>query len=144
VKIALSVGRSYSAVDEEERTGLSLACERDDWEVALPIVKLLLAKRFAPSMTNEDGWNALHWAARYSSAQVVSLLLQKMQKRVNVRTNDRDSALSLCCARCDEEAVKVALVLLDLGADIESIEGDYSQTPLLTVCFSVPNWLHCC
>jgi ankyrin repeat protein len=80
VKSALTSGGSIVATDEDERGGLSLACRREDWEVALPIVKLLLAKRFAPSMTDERGWNALHIAARSSSAEVVSLLLQKMQK----------------------------------------------------------------
>jgi hypothetical protein len=32
--------------------------------------------------------------------------------------------------------VKVARVLLDAGAAIESVEGDFSRTPLLTACIS--------
>jgi ankyrin repeat protein len=133
VKAALTGGGSNFAANEEERTGLSFACEREDWEVALPIVKLLLAKRFAPSMPDQDGWNALHFAARFSCSEVVSLLLQKMRKLVINITNDRDSALSLCCHRDDEEAVEVARVLLDAGADVESGEAEYFQI-LLVAC----------
>jgi hypothetical protein len=52
VKAALRDGGSALGETEEGRTGLSLACERDDWEGALPVVKLLLAKRFSPSTPN--------------------------------------------------------------------------------------------
>jgi ankyrin repeat protein len=134
VKAALTGGGSIVATDEEESTGLSLACDRRDWDVALPIVKLLLANRFGPSMTDEDGWNALHCAARSSSAEVVALLLRKMRKLVNNITNNRDSALSLYCVRDDEEAVNVARLLLDAGADLETVEAEYSRTPLLVAC----------
>jgi ankyrin repeat protein len=134
IEAALTNGASNNATTAKGLAGLSLACRREDWEVARPIVKLLLAKRFAPSMTDHNGFNALHVAARYSSAEVVALLLGKMQKNINAVTNDRYSALSLCCIRCDEEAVKVARALLDAGADIESVEADFSRTPLLLAC----------
>jgi ankyrin repeat protein len=134
VKSALTSGGSAVATNESGRTGLSLACERDDWEVALPIVKLLLAKRSAPSTTDEDGWNALHSAARCSSAEVVALVLGKMRKMINIVINNRYSALSLCCLRLDEEVMKVARALLKAGADIESVEAENSRTPLLVAC----------
>jgi ankyrin repeat protein len=132
---AVLTGRgSIVAAREDGTTGLSLACRRKDWDVALPIVKLLLANRFAPSMTDQNGYNALHVAVGYSSAEVAVRLLRKMQKNINTPTNNRYSALTLCCFRHDEEAVKVARVLLDAGADIESVEGNFSRTPLLVAC----------
>jgi ankyrin repeat protein len=127
VEAAFRDGGSIVAAREDGTTGLGLACEREDWEVAWPIVKLLLAKRFAPSMMNEDGYNALHMAAGFSSAEVAALLLGKMQKMVNIPTKLR-SALALCCFRYEEEAVKVARVLLDAG--------NYSRTPLLVACLN--------
>jgi hypothetical protein len=125
-----------NSIDEKGRTGLSVACCRDEgWEFSLPIVKLLLGKRFAPLMTDQNGWNALHCAARYSSAQVVAVLLQKMHNNMcNNRTHNGFSALTLCCLRDDEEAVNVARVLLDAGADIECVEAEWSRTPLLVAC----------
>jgi hypothetical protein len=116
VESALTGGDLFGATEEDGRTGLCLGCGRLDWDVALPIVKLLLPKPPASSMADQDGWkagwNALHFAALASSAEVVSFLLRKMQSLINVRTIDsRDaSALPLCCIRCDEKAVKVARV----------------------------------
>jgi ankyrin repeat protein len=136
IEVALRNVASINATTAKGETGLSRACCRKNWEAALPIVKLLLAKRFAPSMINEEELNALHCAARLSSAKVVALLLGKMQKNINTVTNKRYSALSLCCIRFDEEAVVVARVLLDAAADIESVEGDFSRTPLLLACLN--------
>jgi ankyrin repeat protein len=82
IEAALTGGASINATTAKGATELSLACEREDWELALPIVKLLLAKRFAPSIMNQNGWNGLHFAARLSSAEVVGLLLGKMRTTI--------------------------------------------------------------
>ncbi len=99
IEAALKDGASINATTAKGGTGLSLACERTDWEVALLIVKLLLAKRFAPSMMNQNGWNALHVAVRHSSAGLVAVVLGKMQTTIKVLTNTRYSALALYCIR---------------------------------------------
>jgi hypothetical protein len=54
VKKALTNGGSINAVNSFGRNGLSLACEREDWNVAAQIVKFLLSKRFLPSVC--DSW----------------------------------------------------------------------------------------
>jgi ankyrin repeat protein len=77
VKKALANGGSNNAVDEKGRNGLSLACRREDWSVALQVVKFLLSKRCLPSVPDKDGDNAVHYAAWCSSAEVMKLLLEK-------------------------------------------------------------------
>jgi hypothetical protein len=132
VNAALTGGGSIVATDNEERTGLSFACARDDWEVALSIVKLLLANDLSPQdRTNTNGM---------LFTLLLDFLPQKLWlffwKDVNIHSLKQQSALLLCCIRCDEEAVDVALVLLDAGADIESVEAQNSRTPLLVACLN--------
>jgi hypothetical protein len=136
VEAALANGVSINAVDEFGNTGLSFACWRDDWEVSLPVVQLLLARCCATSQLDNLGRNCLHVAAERSPAAIVSLLLLEMQSLVNAQTFAQKSALALCCRRCDEEAAEVARVLLVAGADLESVEGDSLCTPLLAACRS--------
>jgi hypothetical protein len=76
VQAALAAGASVFAQNNTGRTGLSLVCERQDWNVAFEIITYLLRKRCLPSVPDRGGYNALHIAAFYSSFEVVSLLLE--------------------------------------------------------------------
>jgi ankyrin repeat protein len=136
VKKALTNEGFVNAVDEDGRNGLSLACRREDWSVAVLIVKLLLSKRFLPSVPNEDGCNAVHYAATFSSAEVMKLLLEKHASLVLTKSNDGNwTPLGLLCEnRFDDEAVPVASLLLDHGANIEQVCGEHDHTPLLLAC----------
>ena len=44
--------------------------------------------------------------------------------------------LKLCCLRVDEEAARVAALLLDHGANLEVVGGEWDRTPLLDACRS--------
>jgi ankyrin repeat protein len=137
VKKALANGGFVNAVDEEGSNGLSLACRRDDWNVAAQIVKLLLNKRFLPSVCDTNGWNAVHYAARYSSAEVMKLLLEKHASLVHTKSNKQNwtPLCLLCNNRFDDEAVRVASLLLDHGAKINQVCGEFDDTPLLLACW---------
>jgi ankyrin repeat protein len=52
VSAALDAGASINAMESSGRTGLLLACARRNWEIAKPIVELLLKKR---SLANVPG-----------------------------------------------------------------------------------------
>lgn len=135
VKKALTNGGSINAINSFGRNGLALACERDDWSVAPQIVKFLLSKRFLPSVPDKDGCNAVHFAAKCSSAQVMKLLLEKHATLVNILSLHKWTPLGLLCSnRFDDEAVRVASLLLDHGANMEQVCGDYDNTPLLLAC----------
>jgi ankyrin repeat protein len=78
---------------------------------------------------------AIHYAALWSSSAVVTLLLEA-KSRVDPRDEDNETPLNLCCGRrSDEEAVKIARVLLDRGAQIEH-RGLLQMTPLLEASIS--------
>jgi ankyrin repeat protein len=129
VRAALSSGANSSCVDEDLLSPLMLACCRqDDWAVAEDVVRELLSFGAAVNSCNDEGWMAIHYAARWSSCAVVTLLL-KAKSRVDPRDEDNNTPL-LCCERSDEEAVKIARVLLDRGAQVEHC-GRRQRTSLL-------------
>ena len=92
VKKALRSGGSINAVNKDGKNGLSLACRRDDWDVAEPIVKFLLSKRCQPLVPDKDAWNAFHFAARFSSAAIMRLLLDAsanvIKASIDVKTTE--------------------------------------------------------
>jgi ankyrin repeat protein len=136
VKKALANGGSINSVDKIGKNGLSLACEREDWSVAAQIVKFLLSKRFSAAMADNDGANAAHYAAKYSSAKLMKLLLETNVSLVHSKLYEENwTPLCLLCSnRFDDEAVRVASLLLDHGANIEQVCGKRDDTPLLLAC----------
>jgi ankyrin repeat protein len=135
VKKAFTKGGSINSVNICGRNGLSFACGRQDWNVAAQIVKCLLSKRLLPSVCDSNGWNAVHIAAKYSSAEVTKLLLENSASLLRSLTNDKWTPLCLLCEkRFDDEAVRVASLLLDHGANIEQVCSEFDHTPLLVAC----------
>jgi ankyrin repeat protein len=137
VKKALTNGGSINTVNSFGRNGLSFACRRlVDWNVAAQIV-FLLSKRCLPGLLDSQGFNAVHVAANYSSAEVMKLLLEKHASLVHSKSNEGNwTPLCLLCEnRFDDEAVRVASVLLDHGANVEQVCSDFDNTPLLLACW---------
>jgi hypothetical protein len=130
VRAALSSGANSSCVDKGLSSPLMWACSReDDWAVAEDIVRELLSCGAAVNTCDVEGWMAIHFAALWSSSAVVTLLLQA-KSLVDPRSKHNNTPLHLCCQRSDEEAVKIARVLLDHGAQIEH-RGQLQRTSLL-------------
>jgi hypothetical protein len=92
---------------------------------------LLAAGAFVDACT-EGMVMAIHVAASSSTGAVVELLLEA-RSLVDPRDVDNNTPLRLCCCRDDDEAVKIARVLLDRGAKVNH-RDQLSYTPLLVAC----------
>ncbi len=135
VRAALSGGAIVNCVDETLSSPLMWACCReDDWAVAEDIVRELLSCGAVVNSCDRDLLLPLHCAARWSSCTVVTLLLEA-KSVVDPRDKDNDTPLIACSWRSDEEAVKIARVLLGRGAQIEH-HGLLQRTPLLEASIS--------
>ncbi len=129
LRAALSSG-AKSCVDENLSSPLIRACRRqDEWAVAEDIVRKLLSCAAVVISCDGGGWMAIHYATLFSSSAVVTLLLQA-KSLVDPRSKRNNAPLNVSCLRSDEEAVKIARVLLDRGAQIEH-RGRRQRTPLL-------------
>ncbi len=130
VKRTLRAGAFVNAQDEDGNSALILACLREDQEHTLEIVKFLLSKRCSPSLLDKKGRNAVHFAAKHASPEVMKLLLSKEPHLSRSYDNIRLTPLGCVCRfRFDDDGVRMAELLLDAGADIEQGEDDW--TPLL-------------
>ncbi len=135
VKRTLRAGASINAQNEIRNSALILACQREEYgrEGTLEIVKFLLSKRCLVSASNTVGRNAVHMAAWYASAEVMKALLSKEPHLSQVKSIKGWTPLAYVCRlRFDDDAVRIAELLLDAGADIE--QGDNDWTPLLRAC----------
>jgi ankyrin repeat protein len=147
VKKALANGGFVNAVDKLGRGGLSLACQRADWSVSAQIVKFLLGKRFFPSVCDSFGYIAIHFAAKCSSAEVMKLLLEKHTSLVHATTFEGNwTPLCLLCEkRFDDEAVRVASVLLGHRANINQVCGYFDVLHFCLLVGMVEQiWCRCC
>ena len=79
VKRTLRAGAFINAQNEHGNSALIFACLREKYgrEGTLEIVKVLLSKRCLISTPNKEGRNAVHFAARYASSEVMKVLLSK-------------------------------------------------------------------
>jgi ankyrin repeat protein len=130
VRAALSSGANVNCTDSKGLSPLMWACKRDDdWTVAESIVRELLSA--GAVVCQVDDWQrmAIHFAAACSSRAVVTMLLEA-KSPVDPPGSDDDTPLLWCCVRNDEEALEIARVLLDRGADVKQKDQDNS-TPLL-------------
>ncbi len=135
VKRTLRAGASINAQDDDGNSALICAClrEKDGREGTLEIVKFLLSKRCLVSATNEWGRNAVSVAAQHASPEVMKVLLSKEPYLSRSKDHVNWTPLAFVCRyRFDDDAVRIAELLLDAGADIE--QGDNDWTPLLFAC----------
>ncbi len=134
VKRTLRAGASNIAQNEYGDSVLNLACLREkfDRKGTMEIVKFLLSKRCTPTMIDKEGQNAVHIAARHASFEVMKLLLSKEPHLSRSKDHDNWTPLGFVCRfRFDDDAVRIAEMLLDAGADIEQASD---WTPLLLAC----------
>jgi ankyrin repeat protein len=97
---------------------LLLACKNEDYEAAEEIVTYLIRKcKILMHASDNSQGSALHYAAKYSSAKICEILIDN-GCNVNGRTDTLSTPLMLCCERIDEEAWKVAKLLIERGADV--------------------------
>lgn len=100
-------------------TPLMNACMNPNWKEAEQMVVLLLDMGALYNVYAKDGATPLHFAAFYSSANVVSILL-KAGHYVDYKTNDKGStALLLAAGRRDTEGTKIAKMLLENKASMD-------------------------
>ena len=134
-KRTLRAGASINAQNDDGDSALILACQREKYgrEGTFEIVKFLLGKRCLVAAPNKKGQNAVHFAAQHASAEVMKLLLSKEPHLCQSHDKNRWTSLGYVCRyRFDDDAVRIAELLLDAGADIE--QGHNDLTPLLLVC----------
>jgi ankyrin repeat protein len=119
VKAVLERGADLFHCDEEESNALHFACQNEDYAAGEEIVKYLIKKhKFLLRGIDDEHWTALHYAARYSSAKICEILIDNGCD-VNGLTKCLDTPLTNCCGdRIDEEALKVAKLLIERGADL--------------------------
>ena len=94
---------SYSKVDvnlrnDEQETALMYACQNN-----LPdVVRAMLDKKGIEvnlSLQDEDGDSALHWATLAKSSDAALALLSSSKVEVNLRNNNKETALMKACAQ---------------------------------------------
>ena len=132
VKRTLRVGASINAQNGKGNSALMFACFREKCGRGgtLEIVKFLLSKRCSPCLMDPAGVNAIHVAAAHASAEVMKLLLSKEPHLSLSKDHHNWTPLGFVCRfRFDDDAVRIAEMLLDAGADME--QGDNDWTPLL-------------
>ncbi len=134
VKRTLRAGASINAQNKKGNSALMFACFREKCgRGTLEIVKFLLSKRCSPCLMDPAGVNAIHVAAAHASAEVMKLLLSKEPHLSLSKDHQNWTPLGFVCRfRFDDDAVRIAEMLLDAGADME--QGDNDWTPLLRAC----------
>jgi ankyrin repeat protein len=110
VEEALKIGADIGAQDEEGRTALHWATERDDLE----IVKCLLENGADPNSMTYEGLTILHIAAQRGRSKVVDFLLERTLVDLNCGAFDGRTPLHLAV---ESDQVEVTETLLRFGAD---------------------------
>jgi hypothetical protein len=96
------------------------------------VVYLIKKQKGLLRMIDDQHWTALHYAARYSSAKICEILIDNGSS-VNGITEEHDTHLILCCNRTGSEALKIAKLLIERGADL-SEKSKSGATPLHFAC----------
>ncbi|KAF5620256.1 ankyrin repeat-containing protein [Fusarium sp. NRRL 52700] len=123
VRVLCVEGAQVNAVDDSKRTAMSWAAARGNEET----LQLLLDAGADVQSNDTEFWRTpLHWAATRNRPKNVSLLLQH---GAAIEAIDGSSKTPLCLASQDGYAAVVE-VLLNNGADIETLHPKYAQTPL--------------
>ena len=116
IEYLLSLGMTVNMTDKSGRTPLMCACLKAG---RLDKVKRLLELGADIQQLDYDGWSALHFAARYSSPEIIEYLLS-LGMTVNMTSKTGQTPLMCACLKAGRlDNIKR---LLELGADIQQLE----------------------
>jgi len=126
VAFLLEHGADPNIPNHNGLTPLEHACGRDK-SVALPLVKLLLARGAEVNHTNRDGGGLgpLDWAVSSDNTELVKLLLEHGAD-ARAKSKHGETALHSAASRGDTE---IAAMLIERGADVNA-EISGGTTPL--------------
>ena len=124
LKLLVEHGAHVDACDIERWTPLHEAVKTGDENIA--ILKYLIDEcKVQVGAVDDDGWTALHVAARFSSCKAVDILIDAGCD-VNAMTEDKETPLLLASAQAS--SAPVLRSLLERGADL-SLHCDTPLTP---------------
>jgi uncharacterized protein len=149
VEALLKAGADPNAAFGDGETALMTAARTG----SVDAVKMLLT--FGAKVNTQEAWRgqtALMWAAAENHAAVVKLLIE-LRADVNARSirydfpkltggnggiiHDRsEGGLTAIFFAARQGAIEAAELLIDAGADLRAIEGQYGFTPLQTAIFN--------
>ena len=112
-------------------TPLLLATRKETKE-SVTIMKTLLMNGAKPWATNNNGNNALHWAAHLGRLDVIEWLLGEDDLVVNEPNDDGLTPLMLA-AKSGKEAA-IAILIEKADANYEMVEPNFGRTPLEMAC----------
>ena len=117
IKYLLSVGMTVNMTDKSGQTPLMCACYKGG---RLDNIKRLLELGAdIQQLEFNDGWSALHFAARDSSPEIIEYLLSL---GMTVNMTDKSGRTPLMCACLEGGRLDNIKRLLELGADIQQLE----------------------
>ena len=117
VEVLLAAGASTSiATRPEHLQPLHVAAELADQEVAVPIIKALLAAGAAPDARDGDGGTPAHVATYYGNAEALTVLLDAGVPVDIGAGTQRGSPLYRACWSRSANAAQVVQLLLQRGA----------------------------
>ena len=116
IEYLLSLGVKVNMVDNSGQTPLMCACRDGD---RLDNIKTLIKQGADIHQINNDGWTALHYAARYAKSDIIEYLLSL---GVKVNMVDNSGQTPLMCACRDGDRLDNIKTLIKQGADIHQID----------------------
>lgn len=114
---ALDGGANENAVEEKTGTSaLMFACSRGP-SCKIPLA--LLKCGALCNVQNADGNFALHYAAEFSSAEIVALIVASWPHAVNMKNKEAGCTLSRCVYRKDVDGPRIIEILAEHGAELD-------------------------
>lgn len=130
----LSVFSPNIVVGDFMQTPLMVACRNTNYSEAKEIVALLLSRGAFYNICCKKGATSLHYASKYSSAEVVKLLLDAGHF-IDPKDYQDQTPLIITAGRKDSEALKIARLLVERGASLLSRDS-IGCVPLHRACAS--------
>ena len=125
---AIKVALDNSSKDERSgRTPLHWAV----WRGEVAVMESLLKNNVKVEAKGDDGFTALHLAARYGYDSVVEFLIRRLGAEVNAESEDGKTALHFACAGGHDSVIE--LLIQQLGADMNAETKD-GKTVLHLAC----------
>ena len=118
IEYLLSLGMKVNVVENSGQTPLMCACYDGG---CLDNIKTLIKQGADIHQINNNGWTALHYAARYAKSEIIEHLLS-LGMKVNMVENSGQTPLM--CACCDSDRLDNIKTLIKQGADIHQINND--------------------